>query len=336
MNLRHFTIICGLLFAAPLQGGEIQRFRYESPQMGTTFSITLYAETEQLAERAVTAAFERVAHLNTLMSDYDPKSELMQLCSKNKTTLAGPQKVSAELFYVLQKCTALSQLSEGAFDASIGPLSRIWRTARKEKKLPPAETIQTALTRMGYRNVKLNPKDRTVELLVPGMQLDLGGIAKGYAADEAIATLKKFNISIALVAASGDIATMGIPPDSKGWKIDIAPPVGSTDKRTVLLKEMAVSTSGDSFQFLEIDGKRYSHLIDPRTGYGIEGRRSVTVIAPRGIDADSYTKMASIWAPEKAIAAIEKIPGMECSISLMVGDKETTVQTKGFANFLAK
>lgn len=330
---RTIALLSLFVTIGPILAAEPMRFEYEEPHMGTKFRIVLYANDRSTADLAARAAFARVAQLNQIMSDYQADSELMVLCKKTEHGPSGPVPVSDELLTVLARAREVAELSEGAFDPSIGPVVRLWRQARKDRRLPDEEARAEALRRVGYRHIVVDPRAKTIELKTKGMQLDLGGIAKGYAADECLKVLEKHGITSALVAASGDIAVSSPPPGKAGWRIDIAPLPGSREQRQLLLKNMAVSTSGDSEQFVEIAGTRYSHVVDPRTGLGLTGRRSVTVVAPRGIDADSLTKMASILEPEKALAAIARVPGTETLI--VVSGKEVK-QSKGFDAFVAK
>jgi thiamine biosynthesis lipoprotein len=300
-----------VLFAAPgrAAGPAPERFSYAEPHMGTKFQITLYAAAKSDADGAAKAAFARVAELNRIMSDYDPTSELMRLCAK-----AGgpPVPVSPELFLVLERAGDLARRSGGAFDVTVGPVVRLWRRARRTQQMPAKDELDHALSLVGYDKVTLDPEKRTVRLAKGGMQLDLGGIAKGYAADEMLAALKKHGIDRALVAAGGDIACSGPPPGKDGWEIAIAPLDESDAKspRTLRLHDAAVSTSGDAEQFVEINGTRYSHIVDPHTGIGLVGRMSVTVIAPQGITADSHTKVVAVLGPERGLAIIDQTPGV--------------------------
>jgi thiamine biosynthesis lipoprotein len=326
-----------LLTAAPAApAAEPGRFEYEEPHMGTKFRIVLHAPDKATADKAAKAAFARVAELNQIMSDYLPDSELMRLCRKSDKEPAGPVKVSDDLFFVLSKAREVSELSDGAFDVTIGPVVRLWRQVRKDRRLPDADELKEALRKVGYKKVELDPTAKTVSLKAAGMRLDLGGIAKGYAADEGLKAVAKFGITSALVAASGDIAVSGPPPGRPGWRIDIAPLPGSKDERQLVLKDAAVSTSGDAEQFVEIAGVRYSHVVDPRSGLGLTGRRSVTVVARRGIEADSLTKMASILPADQAVAAIEKVKGAAALVVVKTARGEEAKQSKGFAGFLAK
>lgn len=284
----------------------LTRFTFTEPHMGTRFKITLYAPDAATANRAAREAFARITTLDGIMSDYRPDSELMRLCRK-----AGgePVPVSEELFFVLSRGQEVSRLSGGAFDVTVGPVVHLWRLARRTERLPDPDDLKKALALVGYEKMRLDPKARTVRLLVSGMKLDLGGIAKGYAADEALKVLARHGIARALVAAGGDIAVSGPPPDADGWTIGVAPLEDPDRKpgRYLVLKDAAVSTSGDAEQYVEIGGKRYSHIVDPHTGIGLVGRASATVVAPHGILADSLTKAVIVPGPERGLATIDRL-----------------------------
>jgi thiamine biosynthesis lipoprotein len=318
------------VWAVFLLGGAepaLKRYSFNQPHMGTRFQIILYARDEDTARKAATDAFTRIASLNATMSDYDKSSELMRLCAG-----AGgpPVPVSGELFFVLSKAQEVSRQSGGAFDVTVGPVVKLWRTARKKRKLPDPEKLAAARALVGWRNVRLDKDKQTVQLLKAGMQLDLGGIAKGYAADEALEILKKHGIERALVAAGGDIVVSGSPPDADGWKIAIKPLKGEKDPGRLILHHAAVSTSGDAEQYVEIDGKRYSHIVDPRTGIGLVGRMSATVVARHGIDADSLTKVIAVLGPEKGIKLIESHEGASARMVRKKGDEFETIVSKSF------
>jgi len=303
--------------------------------MGTTFRIVLHAADESTARKAADAAFARVKELDDCMSDYKQSSELMRLCKHFATEIGEPVRVSDDLFQVLSKADELSRKSDGAFDVTVGPVVQLWRLARRTQELPDPKEFAAARARVGYAKVKLDPAKRTALLTTPGMLLDLGGIAKGYAADQALKLLRdKFGITSALVAASGDIACGDAPPGKDAWVIDIAPISKSQRPRTLHLANAAVSTSGDLEQFVVIGGVRYSHVLDPRTGLGLTGRRSVTVIAPNGITADSMTKAVSVLDREKALRLVEDTPGAAAYIvTLDPDEKPIVVQSRRFPHF---
>ncbi len=323
------SLCCVLCVSLPAGAETLKRFSFDQPHMGTRFQLTMYAPDEATASKAAKAAFARIAELDGIMTDYRPTSELMRLCAK-----AGgdPVPVSPELFFVLEKAQEVSRLSDGAFDVTVGPVVRLWRLARRTQRLPDADDLAKARALVGYKNVKLDAGKRTVQLLKAGMRLDLGGIGKGYAADEAHKVLKAHAVTRAIVAAGGDLTITDPPPDAPAWTIAIYPLEPDKEKNapSILMKNASVSTSGDLQQFAEIDGKRYSHIVDPRTGIGLVGRMSATVIAPTGIQADSLTKVLAVLGPEKAFPILEKIPGVSARMARIIDGKLDVRMTKNF------
>ena len=289
---------------------ELGRFQFTRTEMAVPIKIVLYAPDGAAASRAAEAAFSRIHQLNAILSDYDPQSELRRLGRAAAEGKAVP--VSEDLWRVLSQAQALSRRSEGAFDVTVGPVVRLWRRARRRHQLPSAQRLQSARELVGYRLIRLDSRQRAVELLKPGMKLDLGGIAKGYAVDEALAVLRKLGINRALVDAGGDIVLGDPPPGRSGWRIGVArlqsdgPP-----SRVILLSRAAIATSGDTWQYVEIDGRRYSHVVDPRTGMGLTDHSSVTIVAPNGILADALASAVSVLGPKEGLELIEKTP--ECA-----------------------
>ena len=290
-----------------------RRYEFAEKHMGSTFTIILYSDDEPTARRASRAAFNRIAALDASFSDYQPGSELMRLCEK-----AGgpPVPVSADLFTILQHSKSMYERSEGAFDVTIGPLVRLWRRARRDKKLPSTESLDRARSLVSSGFMILDPKARTIALTKPGMKLDLGGIAKGYASDAAVKVLRGEGIARCLVAGSGDVVAAEPPPGQEGWTVGIGPleaPL-SAPERVLLIKNMAVSTAGDTEQFVEIEGKRYSHIVDARTGLGKIDRASVTVVARNGMTADALDTAVYAMGPERGLPLVEKTEGASAYI----------------------
>lgn len=314
------------------------RHEFEAKHMGTTFRVVLYAADKEAAKKAADAAFARVAELDGVMSDYKQTSELMRLCKTFEAEVGEPVKVSADLFAVLARAEEMSKKSDGAFDVTVGPVVQLWRHARRTQELPDPKEFAAARARVGYRMVKLDPAKGTVQLATPGMRLDLGGIGKGFAADEVLKLLReKFRIKSALVAAAGDITCGDPPPGKDSWTVDIAPLTKGQKPRTLKLANAAVSTSGDLEQFVVINGVRYSHVLDPKTGLGLTGRRSVTVIAANGTTADSMTKAVSVLPPGRALEVVEDTPGAAAYIVILDKDEKPVVTaSKRFAQFEAK
>lgn len=250
--------------------------------MGVAARIVVYAPKDYIAKWACSQAFRKIEHLEELMSDYRNESELMWLCKEGHI---APVKVSDDLFFVLERAIELSQHSKGAFDITVGPFVSLWRRARQTKQLPTEDELNEARKLVGWEKIQLDPSTRTVKLAASGMKLDLGGIAKGYAANCALKVLKKFGLSRALVELGGDIVLGDPPPNRKGWRIGILNEQGKAEK-FLELANCAISTSGSTEQFVEISGRRYAHIVDPRTGLGLTKLVLVTVIAKDGITAD--------------------------------------------------
>ena len=277
--------------------------------MGVQARIVLYAPDQAAAERGAVAAFDRIAALDATMSDYRRDSELMRLAERSGT---GPVPVSTDLFHVLRIAERLARLSGGAFDVTAGPLVQLWRKARDTRTLPAPDALKAARSRSGYALLRLDPEDSTATLVNNDMRLDLGGIAKGFAADEALATLRAHGLPHAMIEFGGDIVAGDAPPREHdaantsenaetGWRI--TEPLSG---RTFHLANAAISTSGDTVQFVVIDGIRYSHVLDPRTGIPLTNHIAVTVIAPEGILSDGLATMLSVLGPEAGMRLVER------------------------------
>jgi thiamine biosynthesis lipoprotein len=280
--------------------------------MGVQVRLVLYTKDEDTAKTAAKAAFARVADLEDVMSDYQRDSELMRLC---RAAGSGPVTVSAELFKVLDYARKVSEASEGAFDVTIGPVVALWRESRRNKKLPDATALAETRSRVGWRLMKLDRETRSVDLTVPGMRLDLGGIAKGYAGDEAIRVMRGYGVDSALFEAGGDIVVSAPPPGKRGWEIE------TEDGRKLTLSDAAVSTSGHTEQFVEIDGVRYSHIVDPRTGLGLTSQYAATVTARRGITTDALATAATLLGPEDSKPLVKRFGARAW---VRIPDRETT------------
>jgi thiamine biosynthesis lipoprotein len=340
------SVLCILILALPGAepgkdgNSELKRFEYTQIQMGAPFKIVFYAPSETVANRASKAAYDRIRQLNDVMSDYDPNSELSKL---SETAGSGKAvRLSEDLWRVLTKAQEISRQSDGAFDVTVGPFVQLWRRARRQKKMPAEDRLAEARKAVGYEFLRLEPAGTgkasgtqsgttssasapTAKLLRPSMQLDLGGIGVGFAADEALLVLRKLGITRALVDGSGDIVVGDAPPDKDGWRIGIAPlERGASPSRYLILKNQAVSTSGDAFQFIELDGKRYSHIVDPKTGLGLTERSSVTIVAPDCASADALATAVSVLGPRRGLELVEKTPGVAAFIVRAMDDKTET------------
>jgi thiamine biosynthesis lipoprotein len=329
-----------------------QRFEFHEAHMGTDARIVVYAGDERAAGVAARAAFDRVEALNGTLSDYQSTSELMMLSARAGQ---GPVAISDDLFRVLQAAQDLAARSDGAFDVTCGPLTRLWRRARHVSELPATARVDEARALTSFRWLQLDASARTATLTTPGMSLDVGGIAKGYAAEEALRVLVSRGLPRALVALGGDIALADPPPDREGWLIDVATldVVARPDSNTradgvarrddvtrrnddarpspavgpILLRRAAVSTAGDAEQWLTVNDVRYSHILDPRTGRPMTVRSTTTVIAPHGLDADGLDTTAAILGVDRGLALVEATPGAAVFMMRLEPDGHTTVRT---------
>ena len=272
--------------------------------MGTLVRITVYCTTPDEARAAFRDGFDRIRELDDALSDYKPESELSQITTR---ALGRPVRVSEDLFRVLQASQRLAEETGGAFDVTEGPVVRMWREARKTGHAPNDEALADAGARSGFKKLHLDAGARTVMVDAAGMALDVGAIGKGYAASEALGSIGKRGIRSALVAVSGDLAFSNAPPGQSGWRIQIH----SEDEAalgvpsTVELTNRAVSTSGSSEQHLDVNGRRYSHVIDPASHMGLVSDITVTVVAPHGLEADGLDTAASVLGAERGLALIE-------------------------------
>jgi FAD:protein FMN transferase len=310
---------------------QLKRFSFSQPKMGSAFTIVLYDTDSLHAARTMQQCFQLVDKYVLVYSDYIDSSELNRLCAAAGKTKALIH-VSPALLDILLLSKKAFEKSEGSFDITLGPVTHLWRKARKEKIFPADKIIKEKLALTGFNKIIIDSAAGTVSLLQEGMQLDLGGIAQGYIAQKVIDYLKEKNIDNALVDVSGDIAAIGSPPGTPGWTIGINVPESKEEllSKKLLITNKAVTTSGDVYQYMEHKGKRYSHIINPKTGYGITSQRNVTVIADDATTADWLTKACSILPVTKA-KKIAKQLNAEVLIAEVKNNKLLFFQTKGFA-----
>lgn len=306
----------------------LQRFVYEKAEMGLPFRLTFYAPDEASAKAAADAAFERIAVLNSILSDYDPESEISRLSRTSGEGRAVP--VSTPLWRVLVAARHLSTRTEGAFDITVGPLVNTWRRARRKQELPSQELLAEMRARVGWAHLHLDPAQQTVKLDLPEMRLDVGSIGKAFAVDEALAVLKSRGFPQALVAGSGDMAAGDPPPDLPGWKIEVATPKlpGVPERLVVWLRNRGVATSGDLFQRVEIDGKRYSHIIDPRTGWAQTDQCLATVFAPDCFTANGLSTSINVLGPERGLPLVEETAGTAARVIRKPGETVEVTESR--------
>lgn len=314
-----FTRVILILAVCPFyvvraQPDSTEKYEFSHGTMGSLFHIICYADDSSRAANAAIKAFARLDTLNLIMSDYLPYSELSSLTEK-----AGSGewvRVSKPLFDILQTSYRWSEWSHGAFDVTIGPLTKLWRRAGRKEVFPTEEQIDKALESVGYKYLLLDPAAQSVKLEKPGMMLDLGGIAKGYAVDEVHRIFREMNIPVVMIDGAGDIMTGRKPPGQEGWKIALE---SLKDKEPVfILSNQAVATSGDLYRYTIFNGVRYSHIIDPETGYGITIPRTVTVFASNCTAADVLASILSVMGPKKGL---KKLGNLENTEALIIEDR---------------
>lgn len=322
MMVRFYLTLCclgALLSGACDRAKPLLQVEETRRHMGVPWTITAYVPSRSQAAAAIAAAHDEVARLERILSDYDPASELSRLAAAAPTP--EPVRVSDDLWRVLSRAVAFRDASGGGFDPAVGPLTTLWRQARRTGRLPAADRLAAARAATGRDALVLHPESQAVSLTREAMRLDLGGIGMGDAIDRAIDTLRRRGIEIAMVDASGDIAVCGAPPGQAGWRIAMAP-LGSlttADAARLVLVDAAVTTSGDAFQAVTIDGIRYGHVVDPRTGLGITGPAAVTVIAPDCTTADALATAALVLGRDEGLRLVASLPG--CSARFVWKDE---------------
>ena len=285
-----------------------QRHEFERPLMGTLFRIQTHASSREIAQKAADAAFAEAEAINAVASDYIADSELLSL---SKKTHAQPIAVSPRLFSLIEQARAMAQLTSGAYDPTLGPLTKLWRESRRRQQLPTAGILAQARDSCGYRLLECDRVHHTVTMKATNMRLDLGGIAKGQAADAMLAIFYKHELRSTSITAGGDVRLGAPPPGQSGWKIGVRNFDARNDSNKLMLSECAVSTSGDLQQAIEINGTRYAHIIDPQTGLGITRPVAATVIAPTAAHSDALATACCVLPRAQAIALIKTLPGCE-------------------------
>jgi thiamine biosynthesis lipoprotein len=291
--------------------------------MGTQVSITVVAKTGKEGEAAIDAAMAEVRRFDRMMSLYRNGSEITRV---NLAAGKDPVTVSPEMIEMVEAARKISDLTDGAFDVTVGPLVVLWQMRLKEGRAPTEAEIERIRSRVGYRNIIVDKKASTLFLKKPGMIMDFGGCAKGYVADKVAELLTRRGIDNAIVALAGDIRVMGRRPDGSSWRIGVQHPRDAAKTLTVLeLSDKYISTSGDYERYQIVHKKRYHHILDPRTGRPSAGTESVTVVGGQGTIGDPLATALFILGPEKGLTIVKKL-GYE---AIFVDDKGRVVMTEG-------
>lgn len=310
-----------------------KKYSFSASKMGSPFNIIFFAADSVKAAVLASECFALVDSFNTVFSDYDSKSELNALNATAGTGL--PAHVSPALWDIIMQSRKAYTASDGSFDITVGPLTMLWRNARKTRMFPAADIVAKNRALTGFYRLQFtDERPEMCGLPLTGMRLDLGGIAKGYAAQKVVDHLLSRGITRALADAGGDMAVSNAPPGTHGWVVGVNVPE-TTDElipQRLLLQNKAVATSGDAYQYFAHDGKKYSHIIDPRTGYGITSQRNVTVIAANGTQADWLATACSIL-PVKTAKKLAVMNGAELLITELIKGRVIYYSTPGFARY---
>ena len=312
--------------------------------MGTFAHLKAIAKDNRTAKKCLDTAFAELKKVDDLRSDYKSDSEVSEV---NRDAFKRAVKVSKSTFEVLQKSAEFSRLSEGAFDITIAPLTELCRTAAESDSVPTDAELEQARSKVGYEKLILDANEMTVRFAVEGMKLDLGGIAKGYSIDKAIEAMRVAGAVGGMVDVGGDIRCFGLPPKGKKtWRIGLQNPAepdsdeetlaGVSDQVLMVLKltNAAIATSGGYRRFFLIEGKKYSHIINPDTATSAEGLSSVTIISKNAIDADALATSVSVMGTEKGLALIEKISNTE-AILITPSPNYKLIKTTGAGRYVS-
>lgn len=291
----------------------LREFKRPQKLMGNAFEITVVDEDEQLANRHIDAAIAEIQRIEKLLTTFSEESQTNLI---NRNAGIKPVKVDAEVFGLIERSLRISAVTDGYFDISYGGIDKsFWNFDREMKQLPDPELIKNHLKLVNYRNILLNPDDQTVFLKEKGMRIGFGGIGKGYAAEMAKRQLLQRGVLAGIVNASGDLTTWGNQTDGKPWTIGIADPENAKQAFSYLnITDMAIATSGNYEKFVLIDGKKYSHTINPKTGMPVSGVKSVTIFCPNAEIADAMATPVSIMGIESALNMVNQINHLECII----------------------
>ncbi len=291
--------------------------------MGSRFDITVVAKDPIEGQEYINLAVSEITRIEKLISSWDPNSQTSEI---NKNAGVQPVKVDAELFNLIQRGIGISTLTDGAFDISYASMDNIWRFDGSMTKMPEEATIKASVSKVGYQNILLNKKDHTVFLKLKGMKIGFGAIGKGYAADKAKELLISRGVVAGIINASGDMNTWGKQPNGDSWQVAITNPMNKNKVFALLpLDNGAVVTSGNYEKYVTFNNTRYTHIIDPRSGYPATGIVSVTVFAPKAELADALATSVFVMGKEVGLNRIEQLPKVEC---IIIDDLGTIITSK--------
>ena len=307
--LKFLSLIC-IFFC--LSGAISQNiYKQKTYLMGSDFEITVVAKTQLEADKQIAIAIGEISRIEALISSWKPTSETSNI---NKNAGASPVQVSEELFSLIQRALQISNLTDGAFDISYASMDKLWKYDGSMAQMPSKEAIKKSVAKVGYKDIVVDPKNSTVFLKNKGMKIGFGAIGKGYAADKAKKLLISNGVSGGIINASGDINSWGSKPSGSSWQVAITNPLNKNKAFAMLPIKDAVVTSGNYEKYVTFNSRRYSHIIDPRTGYPSQGIISVTVFAPKAELADALATSVFVMGVETGIDRINQLKAVECII----------------------
>jgi len=291
--------------------------------MGSRFDITVVANDSLTANKYIDTAVNDITRIEKLISSWDANSQTSAI---NKNAGVKPVRVDIELYNLIERAIGISKLTDGAFDISYASMDRIWKFDGSMTEMPSEEKIKASVAKVGFKNIILDKGKSTVFLKLKGMKIGFGAIGKGYAADKAKALLMEKGVPSGIINASGDMNTWGKQPDGKEWKVAITNPMDKNKMFALIpITNGAVVTSGNYEKFVNFNGKRYTHIIDPRTGYPSSGIISVTVFAPKAELADALATSVFVMGKEAGLDRINQLPKIEC---IIIDDKGNIAKSK--------
>jgi thiamine biosynthesis lipoprotein len=311
----------GMLF--PVKGQSKQSYTDVLLLMGSRFEITAISSEESKAQEAIQAGIQEIQRIEKLISSWDPNSQTSEIIAN-----AGikPVLVDQELFNLIRRSLKISRLTHGAFDISYASVDKIWKFDGSMTEMPDSATVAASVAKINFNNIILDAENRSVFLKEKGMKIGFGAIGKGYAANKALEIMSKMELDGALVNASGDLISWGKDAGNKDWKIGISNPKNKEQIYAWLnISETAVVTSGNYEKFVEFKGERYTHIIDPRTGYPVKGLSSVSIICPNAELADALATSVFVLGKEKGLELINQLNGIEC---ILVTDDQKLISSE--------
>lgn len=308
---------------------RVEGYEFAFPALGTVVHLKAFSADKAVVEKAFLEAEKTTRRIESILTDYDSESETRRLTA---AALAAPTRVSDDLWQVLHASERWFARSDGAFDSSLGTLTRLWRQSRRSQQLPSQGEIDAARKNSGWRHVELDPSMQTVKLKREGIQFDFGAIGKGYIVDRIFDGLIEHGVPVCLVNISGNMRCGEAPPRRDGWRIAISPlEKDQQPLRQIALTNSAIATSGDLWQYVVVDGVRRSHILDPRTGLGVPGPIAATAIAETAMDADALATAACVKGPARALELAECLPDCELLIATKTAEEDVEVsETPGF------